>query len=343
MVLLGTAHLTLAEEPKTPGWEPQKGVSVASADGLYSFRLQGRVHFDYVNANLEDENQINAAEVRRAWLDVSGTARDWYFLHRFDVHEQDQKLESFLEYRGFGEMAWLSFGRNKEPFGMAWVSSSNHSSTPERSPVSQRFTFGWNTGLMLRGYTPQVGYQLGVFEGGDPADEQRARQLAFSGRLFAPLLNTSFHTLHLGGAYSERPDQSAYGLELAYLSGSLHVQSEAMISRPDLGDDLSGYYLELGWFFTPDHLIYDKGVFTNNISPSRDYGAWQAIVRWEDGDGDFSDIQLGEGEGRALVLGLNWFAQTNIRFAASYSFGELKEPAADEKGDELRLRAQFVF
>lgn len=330
-------------------WDPNKGLALTSSDGQYSFRMRGRLHLDYVNASLNDENQINTTEVRRAWFDLSGTAGDWYFLHRFDAHTHDQQLESFVEYRGWGESAWVSFGRNKEPFGMSWMTSSNHLAIPERSAIIERFTFGRNTGLLVRGQTSQVGYQVGVFEVGDELldnemgetslNKQRAEKIALSGRLFAPVLQNSFHTLHLGAGYSGRPDQTAYGLELGYLSGSLHVQSEWMFSRPEMGEDTSGYYVELGWFFTPDQLVYNNGVFSNNIAPQGGKGAWQVVARYDNGDGDYADIQLDEGDGDALALALNWFAQKNIRMSASYTFGEL----ADRDGDEFRVRTQFTF
>lgn len=322
------------------------GIYARDRSTNFSLQLNGRLHVDYVNARLEDETMVNDAQVKRVWLTLSGGSEDWYFLSRFNIdrEEGDTPLANFVEYRGFGKLAYVSVGRHKEPFGMSWRSSINHSSTPERSAISDRYTFGRNVGAMMRGYSPLLGYEVGIFEDGDGQADTEAEHMAFTGRIFSPVFHNGEHLLHLGAGVSARHQQDALGLELLYIRDRWHLQSEWMSSRPDTAegdgssDDIAGIYLETGWFFTPDRMAYGNGAL-KNVQPSSAGGAWQMVVRWDNGDGNYADMQLGNGDGYALALGLNWFATSHARLALSYTRGEV----ADLIGEEVRLRAQFIF
>ena len=136
------------------------------------------------------------------------------------------------------------------------------------------------------------------------------------------------------------------GLEFAYQHGPFSVRSEAFAASydamPGFGTypgsptrNLFGAYVELGWFLTGEHRVYElkKGNFgapkmKRNFHPfkSGDYnlidgfGAWQAIFQW--GYTDMSDWRDATGAlagyQNDLVLGLSWFWTPQLRWVFEY-------------------------
>ncbi len=312
------------------------------------FKLKGRVQMDYNHSSLEDQTVENNAEIRRVWLTLSGYAHDWHFLTRFDVDEGSgsNPLATYIEYRGLGDKAWVSFGRHKESFGMSWVGSIKNVTIPERSAISDRYTLGRSIGFQLRGKVESFYYTVGVFEDGDDESETEAEHIALTARVFAPVIQNTHTMLHLGAGFSKRDARDVYGFELAYVCNRLHVQSEYMAESLDeagggLDDSASGIYVEAGYFFTEDSMSYSNGVFTG-VKPNASKGAWQVIGRVDSGDGNFSDIQLGNTDATAYTIGLAYYANEFVKVAGSYTQGQEKN-GLELSGDEFRIRGQFVF
>ncbi|MFT5082038.1 MAG: phosphate-selective porin [Lentisphaeria bacterium] len=118
-----------------------------------------------------------------------------------------------------------------------------------------------------------------------------------------------------------------------------------MTSDPDIGDARRGMYVEAGCFFTGESFPYVNGVFAN-VVPTSDMGAWQLVLRYDAGDGECSDVELGEIDAQSLSVSLNYYANKHVKIAASYSYGEEAKPVNntnENNGEEFRLRAQFVF
>ena len=76
------------------------------------------------------------------------------------------------------------------------------------------------------------------------------------------------------------------------------------------------------------------------VKPSSPKGAWEVVARFEDGDGKYSDVGLATTDGEQTTLGLNYYANSNVRLGVSYMDGE---EANGTSGDEVRARLQYAF
>jgi phosphate-selective porin OprO/OprP len=114
--------------------------------------------------------------------------------------------------------------------------------------------------------------------------------------------------------------------------GPFHIQAE-YVDAEFGGDDLSGYYVQAGYVLTGETRPYSGGKF-KRVKPEAKTGAWEVVARYEDGDGDYSDIELGRTDATAYTLGLNWYAHENLRLGVNYS---------DDDGNEFRVRFQLTF
>lgn len=342
-ILFFMALLLLASFAKAKGveagYDNKLIVNIPEQD--LTFTLNGRVQIDYNQSALEDETLENNAEVRRVWLTFTGKYDNWFYLSRVDMANSSTKLSRFIEYRGLGEKAWISFGRHKEPFGMSWVGSIKNVTFPERSAVSDRFTLGRNEGVMLRGKSHGLLYAVGAFESDGNSGELAAEHIALTGRLVKPVYFSNDNLFHVGGGFSAREEKDVLGLELAAVLGPWHIQSEWMQEEQEEGEEFSGSYFEAGYFFTSDRMNYSNGVF-KGVKPNSPSGAWQLLARIDNGDGDYSDIQLGEVDGSSYALGLIYYPNRFAKIAASYTEGEQSGPLGLQ-GSEFRLRAQFTF
>ena len=319
-----------------------RNVIISPINEAIKVKLNGRLQIGYVSTARNSQKIENQSDVERVWLTLSGAYEKWYFLTRFNIDRDENSvpLSTFIEYRGLGNVAYISFGRHKEPFGMSWVGSIKHVSTPERSAVSDRYTFGRSVGIVSRGKFSQGGYQVGLFEDNKQEFKKKAEHIALTGRLFYHVLFDTTHTAHIGTSFSSRQDQNSYAIETAFINGQFHMQSEWMTSHPKQGErvNISGAYIEVGIFSTKDSMNYKNGVF-KDVIPNNSKGAWQWIFRYDNGEGNYSDIELGKGDGEAFAIGINWFANQYSRLALSYMRGRVEK----NKGQELRLRTQFVF
>ena len=347
------------------------GFSVKTADKKNAFNIGGRIQWDYNNAEADSDSEPdeNNLDVRRARIFLKGTVdKNWDYKAQFNIGEDGSDAGSvedlYIRYKGWGKMANLTVGRQKEPFGLEEQTSSKDISILERSALTEQHAFGRNTGVQLHGKNKHWTYGIGLFENETADDDRGAEDLAFTGRVtFAPV-NESGNVFHLGAAFSERSGtmqvagatESAYALEVAGVNGAFHYQAEyfdtdagvelvtdpSNPSGPLVERDISldGYYVQAGWVLTGESRPYDGGKF-KIIKPSSDAGAWEAVVRYEAGDGNFSDIELGRTDGSQLALGLNYYPNSAIRIGASLMDGE--DDVSGEGGKEFRVRLQYVY
>jgi phosphate-selective porin OprO/OprP len=143
--------------------------------------------------------------------------------------------------------------------------------------------------------------------------------------------------------------------EAAFISGPFHMQGEyyhtsvdrEISTNEDL--DFSGFYVEGGWFLTGESMNYkpSKGIYRRvtpkGIVGKGGIGAWQVAMRYSSLDLTDEDIIGGEEEN--FTLGLNWYATSNIRFAANY-VNVLDVDGGTNDGDEpesFQIRTQVEF
>jgi phosphate-selective porin OprO/OprP len=315
------------------------GLSVATSDGDYSVKLGGRLQWDYNQAEENDIVGEDGFDIRRARLYVSGDVNDWGYKAQFNIGNGNGGTpeDLYIRYNGMSNGMTITIGRQKEPFGLEQLTSSQDNSMLERTGPVEAYTPGRSDGIQLNGAAGDVYYGVGVFE---DEDSSGTSDFTLSGRVTSALVNTGSTLVHLGAGYTTRGDDiSTVGIEAAYSAGPLHVQGE-YFSSDNAGSDLDGYYLQAGWIISGESRPYSKGVF-GRVKPTDAAGAWEVVVRYEAGDGNYSDIELGRTDATAVSIGVNWYANSLTRLGINYTTGE-DENSADS-GSELRARIQFAF
>jgi phosphate-selective porin OprO/OprP len=361
---------------------------VTSADKEFSFRVGGRIQVDAATYS-EDQLQHNdGTEFRRARLFVQGRLWDtWGYKLQYDFtgSGRDGLQDAYLDYNGIDKFK-IRTGHFKEPFSLQNMTSSKYITFMERA-LPHVFTPSRNLGVSLMSGGRNWTAAAGMFgEGRDSAGGEADEGYGFSGRLtYGPNLADGSQ-LHLGGSASyrdtgsddlvrlrERPEShltdvrlvdtgnidtdsySRFVMESAWIKGPFSIAGEyyyllldrAIADNPSL--DLSGYYLEGGWFLTGESMNYSasKGAF-GKITPKRNvgkggFGAWQIAARFS--NVNLTDKDIDGGEERNLTLGVNWFTTPNIRFSANY-VNVLKVdggPASGDEPDIFQLRSQVEF
>ena len=324
------------------------GLKIASADKSASFQVGGRLQWDYDATDSDTNGKSKDFDVRRARLFAKGHYDDWLYKLQFNIAENDggkggDAEDLYIRYTGFGKAANITVGKQKEPFGLEQMTSSKDISALERSAMTEYYTPGRSAGIQLRGKGSNWTYGIGVFEAAGNGGND-VGNIATTGRVtFAPVKKDDT-VMHLGAGFSSRDaDLSAdavdmYNVELAAAFGPFHAQAEYFNSEVG-STSRDGYYAQAGWVITGESRPYKDGVF-KRVKPANKGGAWEAVLRYEDGDGKYSDIGLATTDGEQTTVGVNYYATKFVRLGLSYMDGQ---QASGEKGDELRGRLQLVF
>lgn len=335
------------------------GLKAATADGEASVQLGGRIQWDYDATEARDDNiDREDLDIRRARLFVAGHYGDWAYKAQFNIAESDgaeggDAEDLYVRYTGFGKLANITVGKQKEPFGLEELTSSKDISLLERSAVTELYAPGRNGGIQVHGNGANWTYGVGFFEaGGDGSDD--FSDTAMTGRVtFAPVKSDDM-VVHLGASYTTRDadidsdpatteEIDAYNLELALVTGPFHAQAEYFDAEEstEIADvDSDGYYVQAGWILTGETRPYKDGIF-KRVKPAADKGAWEVVLRYESGFAQYSDVGLNTVEGEQAALGVNYYANENVRLGLSYMSGE--EDVTGSEGDEFRARLQFAF
>ncbi|MGK0442697.1 MAG: phosphate-selective porin OprO/OprP [Pseudohongiellaceae bacterium] len=324
------------------------GIKVHNADKSKTFQLGGRLQWDYDATESSDAGvDTEDLDVRRARIYVKGKMGDWAYKAQFNVAESDgakggNAEDLYIRYTGFGKSANVTVGKQKEPFGLEGLTSSKVGPMLERSAVTEFYTPGRSAGIQVHGAGSNWTYGVGYFEAdGDGSND--IDQSAITARATFLPINTDDLLVHVGAGFSMRDADNSndeadlYNVEVAAVMGAFHAQAEYF--EAEFGDvDADGYYLQAGWVITGETRPYKKGAF-GLIKPASESGAWEIVIRHEDGDGKYKDIGLNSGNGEQTSYGINYYANNNVRLGLSYMDGE----SEGEDGDELRARLQLVF
>ena len=234
-----------------------------------------------------------------------------------------------------GKAANLTVGKYKTPFGMEFLASSNDITVLERSGITEGFTLGRQEGVSLHGsFGRNQTYAVALF-----TDNQKNSERGVAARTTWAPLKSDIASVHLGIAFRDIADDEAIGFEVAGSYGPFHLQAEYFDGEVN-NTDLSGYYMQAGYIFTGETRPYKNGIY-KRPKPTNRSGAWEAVFRYEDGDGNHGDIELGKTDAKAVTLGVNWYATNNVRLGISYQDGEDNQTTDD--GTELRVRFQLSY
>jgi len=136
--------------------------------------------------------------------------------------------------------------------------------------------------------------------------------------------------------------------ELALVQGPFSLQGEYIHSRVQRTNAQSlhfyGWYAYVSWLLTGESRPYSvkKGSFTA-IEPSSKFGAWELGFRFSALDLNDKDITGGRQED--FTVGLNWYANRNIRFMANYIHVNTypSSKGFNENPDIFQFRGQVFF
>ncbi len=308
------------------------GFSVATTDGNFSFAPTGRFHLDYndydgVMAPGGDDG--SDAWFRRARIGFKGHAYDFAYQLVYNLPGSGSIDVGFLTYTGWGKMANLTIGQQKENFGLEELTSSNNITSIERSLPSSAFSTGKNVGVKLHGGNDLFSYSIGVFK--NDIDDENELDEAVTGRVvFRPYYNGG-DVFHLGAGYTMRSgadadynarlgvrggdagnanrlraryredgtvlvgDRDDWNLEAALIMGPFHMSAEYFQGEIDVDDrpvtiDAEGYYLQAGYVLTGERRGYSTGSGAfSGVKPANESGAWEVFARYDSLDLDNSN------------------------------------------------------
>ena len=312
-------------------------IEIKTVDEDYSVKLGGRLMWDYNYAELNGVADEDDFSIRRARLYLSGNVKDWSYKLQFNVGNNNGGTpeDLYIRYNGWGKQAVLTVGKQKEPFGLESLESSKDISYLERSAITEAYAPGRNEGIQFSGQQGDVTYAVGIFE-----DDSVGDGAALTGRVTYTPIKSSDQVLHLGMAYSNRAaDIDMTGLELAYAKGPYHLQTE-YVTSDNLGVSSNGLYVQAGWIITGETRPYKNGVF-KRVKPGSSSGAWEVVVRYEDGDGAYSDEELGNTDATTYGIGLNYYINKFIRVGATFT--DAKDNLSNDTGSEFRARLQVAL
>jgi phosphate-selective porin OprO/OprP len=346
-------------------------------------QVRGRIHLDYGFHDNDVTQFGDGHRLRRARIGVTGRIdENWSYISEVDFAENDVDFKDvYLRYTGL-EHGHITIGHFKVPFSMDELTSSNNISFIERAlpnafAQSRRTGFGY--GISGSNYTFDAmafGQPVGtnddrVATGGDEGFGVGARAT------FIPMRNDN-GLLHLGFALSteqpandeneiirirQRPESRVSGLrlvdtgninevssinragiELGWQHGPFTLQSEYItvdVNRNSGFEDYSfdGYYAQASWMLTGERKGYRGGVFRN---PSvQDRGAWELAVRYSNINLD--DGLIAGGEMNNATIGLNYYANNNVRFMLNYIMVDSERAGVSDDPNIVLFRTQVSF
>jgi phosphate-selective porin OprO/OprP len=155
--------------------------------------------------------------------------------------------------------------------------------------------------------------------------------------------NLAQHTKYISSKY-----HIMYALEISGQNGSWHTEAEYQIARvrrsTNAGRDLKfkGWHVQATYILTGEPRSYnqDSGTF-GKIIPQAASGAWEVAARYSYINLNSKDIRGGIGNN--ITLGINYYANQNIRVAANYIKSKQKQNVANKNLNIFGARLQILF
>ncbi|MDO9126145.1 MAG: porin, partial [Parvibaculum sp.] len=164
------------------------------------------------------------------------------------------------------------------------------------------------------------------------------------------------------GSFTAVDSITAYGPEIAFNYGPFRAQGEYYRYEIDqrgtaVDPDFSAWYLQASWIISGESYKYDikKGAYSG-VKPANPFtsvtggfGAWEVAVRYS--QADLTDTVTANnrrgGEQDIITVGLNWYANSNVRFMLNYLDVDVEDRANVANPNfghqALALRTQFAF
>lgn len=363
------------------------GFEARTADGKYSFAVGGRAQLDYNDF----DGVINAVPgesgsdlfFRRARIEIKGHALDWGYKLSYNLTGGGSVDQIHTTYKGWGKMAKLTFGQQKEDFGLEDTTSSKWITAMERAMPSSAFDTGNNLGVKLHGANDLFTYSLGAYKNG--IDSSNDLDTAVTGRVVLRPLMDGANLLHIGAGITDRSGSSAdynarlgvrggedgsgvsrvrarmsgfrgdrrdYNLELLAQFGPVHVAAEYFDGEIDVDDpagttiEADGYYVQAGWIVTGESRGYKTDIAGwDKVKPASPGGAWEVFARYDTLDvANAAPVSVTGEKADSWTLGVNWYVSPLVK--ASVNYVRVNTDSAiggEDDGDALTARLQVAF
>lgn len=310
------------------------------------------------------------SELRRGRVYVAGTVyRDWSYKFQMEFAEDGTSdlEDAWIKYGALP--VDITVGRFKKPFGLEELTSSKYITTIERSEIWGIVEAGrGDLNLQISQGSSNYSWAVGVYET-DNEDEAGDADFGYGGRVtFAPIA-TKTNVLHFGAGYynsnysesnagnfrsrfavheadrttlvasQDYEDQDQFGLEVAFMAGPFSVQSEYIVANYDGDTDLgandveyNGFYVQGTWTITGESRGYKakSGKF-DKIKPQTPGGAWELVAKFETGEFDIDNVNV-EPAYDIMTLGVNWYANKNVRVSLNYLKAEVDDGVVNPGG-----------
>lgn len=273
----------------------------------------------------------------------------------------------------FGKRGHVRVGNFRQPFGLEENFTSRNLLFMERSTGTEPFVVGRRMGIEVARWDPNwrvaasvYGADVADFAGEKDDDET----VNFAARVNYTPIHTEESVLLVGASatlrktewdagevrFDVRPETyvadtkftdtddiedvdkyNVLGGELAYVNKRFYAQGEYMtagVQRLEGLEDLSfsGGYVYAGFFLTDDTHPYDyQNAEFGRVLPRSARGAWELAARYSTLDLDDQDIEGGSSS--IITLGLNWYANANVRVYLNYVIVNNDETAMGRRDD----------
>ncbi len=237
------------------------GLEIKTEDGDY-VAIDGRIQLDY---NVYD-GVINKVEgetgsdifFRRARIRIHGQANGWGYKASYNLIDGGSIDQLNISYEGWGDTVELTFGQQKENFGLEDTGSSKWITAIERSMPSNAFSIDKNIGVQLHGATDLVTYSVGAFKESIDADDN-SLDYGLTGRLVVRPVYTDDLLIHLGAGFSTRDGElDSFGSRLGVRGGEDKTANQIAAEYDDsdaFDDELQLWNLEVEALFGPYHFM----------------------------------------------------------------------------------------
>jgi len=354
------------------------GRIVVDADKFDGIYRQGNDKNDSAN------DKQHETELRRARLSFKfPVTENWSSKLQVALNEGDSSYklkDTYLRYKGWN-LADITIGQSKEPFGLENITSSLNSSLIERSLAASAFALGRSSGINIADSKRKYSWSLGVYKVKQNGQIKEDGGLAHTARAtFSPLnqdnklnhygislskrdlegaeyeiesngtVNTAFNFLDTSNIEVESIEQA--GLEAVWGRGALSVQAEYQYQKINAVDSLEnasyqGYYLQSSYFLTDDYRPYKKGRF-GSVKPSSSTGAIELVLRYS----VLGSVNLGETNDDPSIrlssstFGVNYYLNKRIKLMLNLidtdSTGVSKD-GNQKDGSAISFRGQLRF
>jgi phosphate-selective porin len=342
-------------------YRPGKGFTFTSADEKFQLSLGGRLQARYSFFDRDQDSRdasqlqdISEWRIRRMkfWLSGYAYIKDLTYLVQTDFTQSSNTRfidYAYLNYRFLDEVQILA-GQNKIPFGRQWLNSSGTLQFVDRSPVSDSFRPGYDTGAVLNGKIAAglVNYNLGIVGGAGQGTIRTSNDNAFVGRVTVnPFGDMPYTEADLD--QSEKPLLSVgasyfYDILQANRAGTATTleTNNLNFAQPRNGATLvSGGWLNRG-----------LGTFTQTEKLDIHTYGFDAAFKWQ-GAYAIGEYLLGQAEGSSsgkLLRAHGFFAQAGyciipkkLETAVRYSWLDPNRNAANDQLTEVAGAVSYYF